>query len=103
MQLGDRFAWCVDVQIAWNSNLDALRGALAAVVDHNEAVVALNDATDELDRAEAIEQIDELEERADDFIRAHYVRASAFYAQIGELNAGAEGSQGVAYTQARES
>ena len=91
------------MQSSWHRNLDALRGALAAVVDHNEAVVALNDATDELDRAEAIEQIDELEERADDFIRAYHVRASAFYVQIGELNAGAEGSKGVAYTRARES
>ena len=102
VRLGDRFAWCLEVQFAWRNNLDALRSALAAVVDYNEAVVALNDATDELDRAEAIELIDELEERADDFIRAYYVRASAFYGQIAELNEGAEGSKGVAYTRARE-
>ena len=68
MRLGDRFAWCLEVQIAWHNNLDALRGALAAVVDHNEAVVALNDATDELDRAEATELIVALEERADDLM-----------------------------------
>ena len=102
VQLGERFAWCLDVQLAWHNNLDALRGTLAAVVDYNDAVVALNDATDELDRAAAIELIDELEERAYDFIRVHYVRASAFYAQITELNIGAEGSKGVAYTRARE-
>ena len=32
VQLGDRFAWCVDVQIAWNSNLDALSFVVSAVV-----------------------------------------------------------------------
>ena len=102
VQLGDRFGWCLEVQVAWNGNLDALRAALAAVVDHNEALVAFNDATDELDRAEAIERIDELEERADDLIRVYHVWASGFYAQIRDLNAGVEGSKGVAYTRARE-
>ena len=101
-QLGDRFAWCADAQDAWHRNLDALRVALAAVVDHNEALIALNDASDELDRAEAIEQIDELEERAEDLIRAYDARASGFYTQVTELNDGAEGSRGVAYTRARE-
>lgn len=102
VQLGDRFAWCLDVQIAWQSNLDALRAALAAVVDHNEALVALSNATDELDRAEAIEQIDEFEERADDLIRVYHAWASGLYQQVRELNTGVEGSKGVAYTRARE-
>ena len=102
VRLGDRFMWCVQIQRAWDINLDALGAALAAVVDHNEALVALSDATDELDRAEAVEQIDELEERADDLIFNYHHRASAFGAQIGELNAGAGGSQGVAYSRARE-
>ena len=102
VQLGERFAWCGDAEDAWRRNLDALGVALAAVVDHNEAVVALNDASDELDRAEAIEQLDELEERAEDLIGDYHRRASALYTQIGELNAGAEGSRGVAYTRAVE-
>ena len=102
VRLGDRFAWCANAQHAWHFNLDALGRALGAVVDHNEAVVALDDAGDELDRAEVIEQLDELEERAEDLIRDYHNRASPFYGQIIELNAGAEGSKGVAYTRARE-
>ena len=102
VQLGDRFRWCTDTQFAWDRNVDALGVALGAVVDHNEAVVALNDASDELDRAEAIEQIDELQERAEDLIRNYRGPASGLYAQISELNAGTEGSKGVAYSRAHQ-
>ena len=72
--------------------------------DPEDARNAVSSQAEEAVRA-AREAIDVAarEERADDFIRAYHIRTSAFYAQITELNAGAEGSKGVAYTRARES
>ena len=111
VQLGDRFEWCADLQDALERNQDGLRAALVAVADYNDALIALSDAADELDRAEAIEQIDALEQRADDLIDAYNDRASSdtrpglassFHAEIRTLNAGAEGTRGVAYARARE-
>ena len=110
-QLGRRFAWCADVQNAWDRNDDGLRAALAAVADYNEAVGVFREAIDELDRADALEQLDAREERAKDLIGAYINyessdtrpgNMSAFLAEVFEMNGGAEGTKGVAYTRARD-
>ena len=109
VRLGDRFAWCADVQSAWDSNLDGLQAALETAAAFNDAVAAHASAVDELDRAAALEQMNALEGRADDLID-RYVAVessdtrpgimSAFLIHIGGVHSGVEGTQGVAYAQA---
>ena len=109
VRLGDRFEWCADVQSAWDSNLDGLQAALEAAADFNDAVTAHGSAIDELDRAAALEQMNALEERADDLIDRYVAYESsdtrpgimsAFRRHIGDVHSGVEGTQGVAYAQA---
>ncbi len=98
VQLGSRFEWCATTQSAWDRNDEGFRAALDAVADYNDALGALSGAVDELDRAEALEQIDALQRRAEDLIAAY--DDVVMRGMIGQLNAGAEGTEGVAYSRA---
>ena len=111
VHLGDRFAWCADVQSAWDTNNDALRAALAAAADYNAAAAAFSASADELDQAAALEQMHALEQHARDIISRYVAHASsdtqpglmsAFRSEITQLNDGAEGTKGVAYERARD-
>ena len=111
VRLGGRFEWCGDVQGAWDRHEDALGAALAAVAAYNEAVAALDGATDELDRAEAIARVDAVERRATAAIDAYHMAASpstsaatevTFGDEVRHLNDGSEGTRGVAYGRALE-
>ena len=111
VHLGDRFAWCADVQSAWDTNNDALRAALAAAADYNAADEVFSASADELDQAAALEQMHALEQHARDIISRYVAYASsdtrpglmsAFRSEIAQLNDGAEGTKGVAYERARD-
>lgn len=112
VQLGSRFEWCAATQDAWDRNDEGFATTLAAVADYNNALDALSGAVDELDRAEALEQIGALRERALELIDAYGGFSSqddtrprlmrGIRGVIGQLNDGAEGTEGVAYARARE-
>ena len=68
MTLGSGFEWCADVQDAWDSHDIALQAALASVGDYNQALAAAHDATDDLDRAEALEQLKVFEDHLEDAV-----------------------------------
>ena len=59
--LGDRFAWCSDVQSVWATYELTFANLWTFQADHEEALAAFESATDELDRAEARQALDELE------------------------------------------
>ena len=112
VHLGGRFAWCTTAQSAWDRNDEGFQATLAAVADYNDALGALSGAVDELDRAEALEQIGALRGRALDLIDAYGGFRShddtrlrliqGLRSQIYVLNTGTEGTEGVAHARARE-
>ena len=59
--LGDRFEWCSDVQSVWTTYELTFANLWTFQADHEEALAAFESATDELDRAEARQALDELE------------------------------------------
>ena len=70
-----RFPFCWDYQYAWERHDASLQAALAAFMDYTQAEAAVRAATDELDRAEAVEVRDGLRSRARDHIH-EYASAS---------------------------
>lgn len=74
VQLGERFAWCPRVQALWDSQDEARAETEAAWGAHQAAVDVLSAATDDLDRAEA-------QEAVDDTVAA-YERAAGDYGKI---------------------
>ena len=59
--LGDRFDWCSDVESVWTTYELTFANLWTFQADHEEALAAFESATDELDRAEARQALDELE------------------------------------------
>ena len=59
VRLGDRFDWCADLQAVWDAHDEdhAAQQAVGAVLSEAEAVYGA--ATDELDRAEALEEVEQ--------------------------------------------
>ena len=58
VRLGDRFDWCADLQGVWDAHDEAHAVQLAAEAALAEAEAAYGAATDELDRAEALEEVE---------------------------------------------
>ena len=74
MQLGDRFAWCAKVQALWDAQDQARAKTETAAAAHDAAAGDFEAATDDLDRAEASEAVDEA--------YANYVFATRDYGQV---------------------
>lgn len=104
--LGARFEWCAALQHSRDSHDASLAAVLQAVEAHNQALAAANSATDELDRAAALEQLDALGDRADDAISRYHDSndgdSRAFVRELRLLSGDAGGSKGVAYNRAWE-
>ena len=58
VRLGDRFDWCADLQGVWDAHDEAHAVQLAAEAALVEAEAVYGAATDELDRAEALEAVE---------------------------------------------
>ena len=70
VRLGDRFGWCADIQRTWDW-LAEIQGQVDAVeAARLDAQAALEAATDELDRAEALQALESAEESYLDFVPA---------------------------------
>ena len=111
VRLGTRFEWCPSVQDAWVRNTDGLSSVLGAVASYHQALLAVDRATDDLDRAEALEHADELEQdldtAIDGYLALYLVRdipagvAQGFVLQVNGLIAGdTGGTVAVAYERA---
>ena len=90
-----RFPFCRDYQYAWERHDASLQAALAAFMDYTQAEATVRDATDELDRAEAVEVRDGLQSRARDHMGEYAStglygggEASEFLSQIRSLAEG---------------
>ena len=59
--LGDRFEWCADVEAAWTNRDQTISNFLASEARYEEVLAAYESATDELDRAEIRETLNEAE------------------------------------------
>lgn len=59
VRLGDRFDWCADLQGVWDAHDEAHAVQLVAEAVLVEAEAAYGAATDELDRAEALEEVEQ--------------------------------------------
>ena len=59
VRLGERFAWCARVQALWDAQDQARAETEAAAAAHEAAVRVYEAATDDLDRAEASEAVDD--------------------------------------------
>lgn len=114
VRLGARFGWCTDVQGAWDSAANSLSATIGVVAAYYEALLAADNATDDLDRAEAAERAAALEQLVDDALDGY---AAVIAAATGEprtaatdllqvvegvATASAGGSQAVAYQRARD-
>ena len=61
VRLGDRFGWCADIQRTWDW-LAEIQGQVDAVeAARLDAQAALEAATDDLDRAEALQALESAE------------------------------------------
>ena len=58
VRLGDRFEWCPSVQIVWDDLDDAVAGLVTGAIVVDNAQRAVDEATDELDKAEARNLLD---------------------------------------------
>ena len=58
--LGNRFGWCSDVEDVWATNEAALASLLTVEANYEEALDAYETTTDELDRAEAWQALEDL-------------------------------------------
>ena len=74
VQLGERFAWCAKVQALWDAQDQARAETEPAAAAHEAAVRVYEEATDDLDRAEASEAVDDA--------YANYVFATRDYGQV---------------------
>ncbi len=74
VQLGERFGWCAKVQALWDAQDQARTETEAAAATHEAAVHAYEAATDDLDRAEAGEAVDDA--------YAEYVFSARDYGQV---------------------
>ena len=74
VQLGERFAWCAKVQALWDAQNQARAETETAAAAHEAAVRVHEAATDDLDRAEAGEAVDDA--------YANYVFATRDYGQV---------------------
>lgn len=74
VQLGERFAWCAKVQALWDAQDQARTETEAAAATHEAAIGVHEAATDDLDRAEASEAVDDA--------YADYVFATRDYGQV---------------------
>ncbi|MYA16788.1 MAG: hypothetical protein F4Z28_08465 [Gammaproteobacteria bacterium] len=81
VQLGDRFSWCAKVQALWDAEDGARAETEATAAVHWDAVGILEAATDDLDRAEAQEAV---EQALGDHSRArtHYGHARSLAAGL---------------------
>ena len=59
--LGDRFAWCADVEAVWTNHEQTVANFLASESEYEEVLAAYESAADELDRAEIRETLNEAE------------------------------------------
>lgn len=59
VRLGERFSWCAKVQALWDAQDEARAETAAAAMAHEVAVGIYEAATDDLDRAEASEAVDD--------------------------------------------
>ena len=59
VQLGERFSWCANVQALWDAQDRARAETETAAAAHEAAVGVFEAATDDLDRAEAGEAVDD--------------------------------------------
>ncbi len=59
--LGDRFAWCADVEAVWTNHEQTVANFLASEAEYEEVLAAYESAADELDRAEIRETLNEAE------------------------------------------
>ena len=74
VRLGDRFAWCARVQALWDTQDETRAETEAAAAAHQAAVGAYEAATDDLDRAEAHEAVEQA--------FADHARAASYYGWI---------------------
>lgn len=58
--LGDRFGWCSDVQSVWAAYESTFATLLTVEANYEAAIAAYEASTDELDRAEARQALDDL-------------------------------------------
>ena len=59
VRLGERFAWCAKVQALWDAQDEARANTETAALTHEAAIGIYAAATDDLDRAEASEAVDD--------------------------------------------
>ena len=59
--LGDRFEWCADMEASWTNREQTVSDFLASEAGYEEVLAAYESATDELDRAEIRETLNEAE------------------------------------------
>ena len=65
--LGDRFEWCADVEAAWTNYEQTVSNFRASEAGYEEVLAAYESATDELDRAEIRETLNEAERSYNEF------------------------------------
>ena len=113
VRLGARFGWCTDVQGAWDSAADSLSATIGVVASYYEALLAADNATDDLDRAEAAERAAALQQHLDDALDGYLAvlaaasreprTAATDLLQVaqGVATGAGGGTQAVAYGRAR--
>ncbi len=104
IQLGSRFGWCAEVQATWDDYDRSLEKMLAAETALQEAEDAYGSATDELDRAEALIELEKAQRIFPEAVEAHDSgrhRAANGVAWTYQLQSGGSTHpQGVAYKRA---
>ena len=104
IQLGDRFGWCAEVQATWDDYDRSLAKMLDAETTLQQAEDVYDSATDELDRAEALIELEKAQRRFPEAVEAHDAgrhRAANGVAWTHQLQqGGSTHPQGVAYTRA---
>ena len=104
IQLGDRFGWCAEVQATWDDYDRSLAKMLDAETTLQQAEDVYDSATDELDRAEALIELEKAQRRFPEAVEAHDAgrhRAANGVAWTHQLQqGGSTHPQGVASTRA---
>ena len=95
VRLGNRFDWCADVQRVWDERDEAAVALAAARAEFDEALRAQDSATDELDKAEALDAYfdadDQLRVVGSDHTRAAEAAIEQLHRARGSVTTGTEG------------
>ena len=101
--LGNRFGWCSDVEDVWATNEAALATLLTVEANYEEALDAYETTTDELDRAEAWQALEDLGRSYNEQLdEAHEALTEAVWQLHDARRAQGGQPEGIAYRRAWE-